>query len=277
MSEASRGEIPPLLSPVLREKALLAAGVLLGLLCLGLYLFSFRPAAERARDLEASLTDHRTELGRLGFAGPEVAERRREEVAARLDRLRSLTAELEARGEINPNLRELLRSPFQVLEFEQRRFDIQQRLRQRADEAAATLAEGVLTNLPSYTSSTESPNRLWARLEFFNHVLESLLATGTGLQVERVEVLPDRLHGRGAGEDSLLELRLLLRATGPAGALADFLNGPLSDRADRAGDSSVKAAYSIEGIDLRSAETGRADLIQMELRLSGFAPDAPVL
>ena len=81
----------------------------------------------------------------------------------------------------------------------------------------------------------------------------------TGLQVERVEVLPIASTAGGLGEDSLLELRAVAAGDRPGRkALADFLNGRCRDRGRTGpGISSVKAAYSIEGIDLRSRKPAR--------------------
>jgi hypothetical protein len=241
-----------------------------GLFVLGLYFLAFRPMTNDLAELEAELERTYQRMAETGFGYPQEPEKHLENARQSWETTQKLFNELSRRVTFYPGIEALLESPFRVLEFEQRRFDIQQNLRQLAAEHGSTLPAEVFQSLPSYSEITEPPQQLWMHLEFFNHVLTALLSGGSERQVERVESLPIKEIG-GVSETgvSLLKLQIRLKVKGSAPSLAAFLNGSLPGGND-AKSAVTKKAYSIERLDLQDDPTsGDGDII-LDALLTGF-------
>jgi len=154
------------------------------------------------------------------------------------------------------------------LEFEQRRFDIQQSLTQLARAHGASLPADLFAGLPAYDAATDRPELLWLHLEFFNHVMTALLSSGQNLQVEQIEALPLRLLGAtSVSEGTLFQLQLHLKVQGSAAALAVFLNASLPG-AEQTENSLGEKAYSIDRLDLQRADD--PEQVILDTRLTGF-------
>lgn len=246
----------------LKSGALIA----LGLLSCGLYLLVFRPMTNEVVELEADLERTHRQIGETGFGYPEQPGEYLEGARSKLERMRQLAGELSRRTAFHSGMEELLATRFRVLEFEQRRFDIQQTLTQLAGERGSSLPSDLFAELPSYYTTNERQQLLWPHLEFFNHVMVTLLSSGRDLRVERIESLPVRTL---EADGSLLELRLRLKVRGSASSLAVFLNGSLPLGKD-AGSVIGEKAYSIGRLDLqRVADEGDAQVI-LDTQLTGF-------
>jgi hypothetical protein len=255
-----------------RRQGALKSGsiVALGLLVLVLYVSVFRPMTDEVVRLDASLDRTYREITETGLGYPENPGEYLDNAKRELERMRQLSRDLAERTTFHPEMDELLQSPFRVLEYEQRRFDIQQGLKQLAAEHGSRLPADLLGGLPAYSQTNEPPQQLWLHLEFFNHVLQALLSSGRGLRVERIESLPIEAIGSGpeAGE-SLLKLQLRLQVGGSVSALAAFLNASLPG--GREADSpAVGKAYSIERLDFRSDANRGAGEVVLDAMLSGF-------
>lgn len=242
----------------------------LGLLGLILYLFVFRPITSELAELEADLEQTHRQIAETGFGYPENPEAYLEDSRVKLGRMQLLADEMSGRGAFLPGLEELLAAPFRVLEFEQRRFDIRQKLLQLAEEGSSSLPVDLFGGLPSYYNTTERQQKLWLHLEFFNHVIEALLSSGGELRVERIESLPVRtLAGTSETEGSFFELQLRVKVSGPFSSLADFLNGALPE-AVASGNSRIKKAYNIDRVDLQRVAKGDDGRVKLDARLTGF-------
>lgn len=242
----------------------------LGLFSLSLYLLVFRPITQEVRELEANLVATRSQIAATGFGQPENPGAYRKEVQSKIEKMRQLADELYARMTFRPGLQNLLSVPFRVLEFEQRRFDIQQGLIELAEERGASLPADFLAGLPSYLTTSEDQRLLWLHLEFFNHVVGSLLSSGRGLRIEQAESLPIQILGKNTDAGgSLLLIQLQLKVEGPATALATFLNGSLPE-SDAAIDSNRNQAYSIARLNFRSDTESDDGRVTLDTRLVGF-------
>lgn len=256
----ARLPIPPgFLLRWLRSGAIL----LLGLLALGLYLLIFRPMTQEAVTLEAELEDIQREIAATGFNTPKHPGAYLEAAQGKLERMGKLADKLTSGSIFHPGMEELLSSSFRVLEFEQRRFDIRQRLTDLAKAQGSSVPKDLFAGLPAYRTTTERQQQLWLHLEFFNHVMEALLSSGRDLQIDRVESLPlpkleeEALESNG----TLLKLELRLKVRGPASSLASFLNQALPG-------SGRKKAYSLERVDLQRASD--AGQVILDAVLSGY-------
>lgn len=256
---------PAPVAPWLRSGAIVA----LGLLSLGLYVLSFRPMTHQLSALETDLERTHQQIIETGFGYPEAAGSYLTDAEAKLANMHQLAEALSARFAFYPEMTELLTSKFRVLEYEQRRFDIRERLTQLAEAQDSSLPADLFGGLPSYYRTTERQQELWIHLEFFNHVLEALLTSGPGLQIEQIESLRSGQAEAAAtgpeGRPVKIQLRLKLRA--PAASLVAFLNQTLP------GGSQAKA-YSIDALDLqRAAADGH---LSFDVLLSGFNFSHPV-
>ena len=250
----------------------LKSGVIaaLGLLVLGLYLLIFRPMTDELAHLDAELDRTHREIAEIGMGYPENPGEYLDNASLKLERMQKLFGDLSEHVVFHSGIEELLESPFRVLEFEQRRFDIQQSLRGLAAERGSSLPDDLFRGLPSYSETIEPPQRLWMHLEFFNHVVGALLSSGAGLRVERIESLPIKaLADPTEGDLSRMKLRIRLKVRGPFSSLATFLNASLPG-GEGAGSSLTKKAYNIERLDLRSDRDRGEGAVVLDAMLSGF-------
>lgn len=246
------------------------AVVALGALGLGSYLMIFRPITAKVAALEADLERTHRQISETGFGYPDNPGEYLQDAEAKLEKMQKLTDQLSERTAFYSEVEELLNSRFRVLEFEQRRFDIRQSLMQLAEERGSNLPADLFAGLPSYHLRTEQQQLLWLHLEFFNHVMESLLSSGRGLRIERIESLPVRMLGETSQvEGSLLGLQLHLKVRGPASSLAAFLNGSLPG-GGTSETSMSKKAYSIDRLNLERTADGGDGQVILDTRLSGF-------
>ncbi|HKK19354.1 MAG TPA: hypothetical protein VJ952_11805, partial [Opitutales bacterium] len=146
-----------------RTHRLLKSGAVatLGLLVLVLYLLVFRPMTEEVARLEADLDRTYREIAETGAGYPENPGEYLDDARQELERMQQLFGDLSERVAFHSGMGELLESPFRVLEFEQRRFDIQQSLKQLAAERGSLLPADLFRGLPSYSEAIEPPQRLW--------------------------------------------------------------------------------------------------------------------
>jgi len=242
--------------------------LVLGIYSLSIYLLFFRPATRGMTELESDLLDAHQQIAATGFGYSENPGEALKYVRSKLERVRQLAGRLSAQITFHPEMDYLLSSPFRVLEFEQRRFDIQQSLTQLARAHGASLPADLFAGLPAYDAATDRPELLWLHLEFFNHVMTALLSSGQNLQVEQIEALPLRLLGAtSVSEGTLFQLQLHLKVQGSAAALAVFLNASLPG-AEQTENSLGEKAYSIDRLDLQRADD--PEQVILDTRLTGF-------
>lgn len=242
----------------------------LGVFSLGLYLLILRPMTLQVMELASALEGSQQQIASTGYEHPEDPGAYLEDVQSKLDEMRELAAFLSAQTTVSSGLERLLSAPFRVLEFEQRRFDVKESLRQLAEAGASTLPGDFFSGLPSYGMSDEPQELRWLHLEFFNHVMEALLSSGRNLQVEQAVSLPVRTLGEHSEvEGSLLQVGLRLRVSGPAAALAAFLNASLPGSMN-AQNPIGKKAYSIDRLEMRRVTDGENGQVTLDVWLRGF-------
>lgn len=242
----------------------------LGLISLGVYAFVFRPITQDLLEMELNLAETRGRIAENGFGQIDPRENSLDGTQSKIDEIQQLEDQIYARITLRPGLEDLLSAPFRVLEFEQRRFDIQQRLIQLARERESSLPPDLLAGLPSYSNTTENQQLLWLHLEFFNHVMGALLSSGRGLRIEQAATLPIQIPGEASeAESSLFLVQMQLKVEGPATALATFLNASLPE--NEAVDSAIgEKAYSIDRMSIQSDLDGGDGRVILDTRLTGF-------
>jgi hypothetical protein len=240
-----------------------------GLLCLGLYLLIFWPTSKRIANQEAQLEAATQQISVTGFAQSIVLGEHLADREAKLAQMQTLVDELSRQIVFFEHNEDLLETPFRVLEFEQRYFDIQQSLGRLAATKRPQSPVRFMSGLPSYSTTTEYQNFLWLHLEFFNHVMVAFLSSGEDLVVERVESLPVRTLVSNMDAPRLFEVRLKLSVKGSADALAVFLNAALPQQSETLSKLGRKA-YEIDRIDLKLEPDETVDHISLDVLLTGF-------
>ncbi|TVP76970.1 MAG: hypothetical protein EA353_11280 [Puniceicoccaceae bacterium] len=275
MTESESDKWPPPQALRARPPRRLARTGLLILIvvCLTLYLFGYRPAASRVGSLADSLKAEREqltslELGSLAAPGDSIRLAQH-----KLEAMTELVERIERQTTLHPNLHELLRSPFRVLEFEQRRFTIFRDLNRLADEADAQLPSDFALKLPAYSSYVDASAHTWLYLEFFNHSVRHLLQSGAGVRIDRIEALPEKRFRFEANADDLLEIGYDVEVRAASLTIANFLNTILPESTAKA---DAQSAFFISRLELHGPENTAAnepslDLITLRIHLSGFA------
>lgn len=101
-----------------------------------------------------------------------------------------------------------MRSPFQLLDYEQRRFQVLDELTQLAGANKVILDPPALGGLPEYTATQERPNTLWAELAAA-HRLMNLAISNKVSHVKALRRLPTRFHYAPDSTEVLFEEYLL--------------------------------------------------------------------
>jgi hypothetical protein len=172
-------------------------------------------------------------------------------------------------------VRERLRLPFQLVDYENERGRQQNQLRQLAAKQKVTLAPAVFDGFPAHTFAVSQPALLWAELA----LVESLLTTAVQCQVGTIHALQVPAaptdQSSGPGGPAPVEIPLQLELTGPAPAVARFLQClPLrADELKAAGlpaGSTNKPALYVDRLMLRKQAPEKPEEIRATVRVVGF-------
>jgi len=242
----------------------------LTVLAVGLLVFFYLPQSKRAGALESSLLEARRLLATSPGTGSGPWKPGLEAAEEKLTEIKALRQTMAARTEFYPDLDRILANPFRVLEFEQRRFTVYRNLLRLADARQSRLPANFEAVIPAYEGAQDEPENTWFQLEFFSHVVETLLRSARNIEIDTIEKLPLRYHEQINDEGELVELRFRIVARGRLENMGAFLNSSagFSVEADK---KSPNAAYFIEQVSLRSASGGANARIEMDLQVSGFA------
>lgn len=206
--------------------------VLVGI-CLVLVLYywlGFQSLGRQVRALDVPLTNAWKELTlytqadrtgeTLSPARFERALQRTEQMVAALDQaLEAARQHCQA----PPELRERLRAPFQLLEYDRERFRLQAELRGMAETNKVSLDPSVLNAYPEFSSTLSQPTLLWAQLA----VVQELALTAVAHRPRALTALvplPPRLHGVGENRrPTWVEFPVRLEMRGGKDALVNFV------------------------------------------------------
>jgi hypothetical protein len=254
---------------------LLAAGFFLG----------FQPRARKAQSLDAPLGAAwkrlATQLGEsnattLDFDGIQARLAQTRQAWQVLETAKRQAAE---RVEPGPQLRDRLRAPFQLVDFQNAAERQIADLERRAREKGVTLAPAVAAGFPAHMADVQQPELLWAELAF----VTDLLTLALDAQVSTIQSLSLPLaltnpppSGKLPG---LVEIPVQLELTGPLPAVARFL----AALPRRAGDTNAgaapnppsdlptnKPALFIDRLMVRKQSPEKPDDVRLTLRAAGF-------
>lgn len=243
------------------------------------YAFMTRPLVLQERNADLLLRESIERLRDLGLGTTA------EEVRAQMERLEQEIERLEGLGrdssrdiQFDAEVREFLRRPFAVLDFEQRRYLVADRLFEDAGERNVGLFGNFEDELPSFRPEVEQPHLLWAQLT----VIEQLVSTAIRAGVRRidgvnlVETGTDADGGSSFRNGAQHEIPVQIRLVGDMDSLRAFLLSlPLTANDLREIESELasdeeKSAFYVSRFIFRKASRERAEEISLDLLVSGF-------
>lgn len=253
------------------------------LAALAYHFLMIRPLEREAREMDARAA---ATLDRLAAAGHGMNS---EAVAGNLRRIQ---ADIDAFTEIGrdrrrslqlpPEIRGRFDRPFQLLDFEQVKFLVVDRIREASEEADVELFEGWEQQFPTYSPRMERPYLLWAQLAVMDQLLSAVIASGIekveGIQLittESMEGLPQR-----TGQHQEIPVRMQL--TGEMEAIHSFLMRlPLSGEEMEALEIETRAGpkspFFLSRFILKKSSREEADQVSLELLVSGYLAASPAL
>ena len=242
----------------------------------------FQPLADRAASLDRPLLDAWKKLARTGCVtanakGIDLATL--EEQARWLEKL---STRLQAASQIITNrvafaagIREKIRAPFQLVEFQNERQLRIETIEEMASEKHVVLDAAATAGFPEYSAELKQPGLLWAELALVDHILETAVRSQLS-SINNLSVRP--LLSASSDENfpaAADELSVNVELTGPAPAVSRYLLG-LAARADEAKVLGLpelpanKPALFIDRCLVRKNSASKPDSVKVELRVTAL-------
>ncbi len=245
------------------------------------YLFVFVPLDRKARSLDTPLQQSWRQLadalGHTNALKLDFSSITNQFKATRtaITAFETALRQARARVELDPGLRDQVKSPFAVVEYQYeagRRMDA---LIRHSKQAGVQLEPAVLVGFPKPSADMQEPSLLWAELLF----LDSLLTTAINAKVTTVHYLAAELPLTNSPPTDqrlrVAELPLQVELTGGIASVARFLQAlPLrGDEIQAAGLPAAptnKPALFMDRLVLRKSSIERPDEVRVSLRAVGF-------
>ncbi len=179
------------------------------------------PLARANRNLDQRLADTARILSEAGYGATA------EELAAHVDRIREDIDNFSriGRGDaiqlrIPEELAPMIKRPFRLIDFDQRKFFVIDHLAELADGHSVELFGALEDQLPEYVPGMDDPQLLWAELVVFDQLARAAVHAGVG-SIDDLRVLP---HGRTAPPGrNLRQIPARMAVTGPLPAVQALL------------------------------------------------------
>lgn len=256
--------------------------LLAGLACLACYYLALRPLIRWSQSLDQPLT---AEWKRLTDASAHAAAVTGYELASITNQLKhlrqtatqvyGLQQEVWDRLELEPLIRDKLKEPFQLIDFQNERYRRTEDLRRLAQGRGVALETAAIAGFPEYTADTRDPQFLWAQLALADH----LVATAIHCRVSAIQSVsfpPIRTYAlTNSTTDDLLEIAVRIELTGAMSTMNLFLNSIPQRAAGLAalGLTNVPAAKPAMFIDrlmMKRTPADRPDEASLDVRASSF-------
>jgi hypothetical protein len=191
------------------QYALVAACALVTLL----FLWVYRPLARNAARLDQSLNDTWKRLVDLNLRNKirlgmdlETVSQNLMVAEKSLSSLKRASQNVRNQLEFDETIRERMRQPFQLLDYEQRRFQIIDLLARLAASNKVALDPAAVTGLPQYfyAPDDDRPQLLWAQLAVASRLLALAITNKVGA-IRSLRMLPSRAHASPDSSEILFE------------------------------------------------------------------------
>lgn len=253
---------------------------LLGACCLaaGLYyLVMTRPLIRAEQELDERVEES---VARLASAGHGMTT---EEVVEKIELLRKDIDAFTAIGSdpsrtirFSGEVEEMLGRPFQLIEFDHRKFLITDRIRRLSEEREVEIFEDWERKLPA--ARDLEPYQLWAQLTAMDQLIRTAINGGIA-SIDQLDLVPT--GGSGASDDVReLKVSVRMQLTGPMKAIHSILmmmplNGEEIEALELDGATSPKSSFFLSRFILKKASAENPDEVTLDFVASGFLDAAP--
>jgi hypothetical protein len=255
-----------------------------GLLVAAYYLLVFVPFLERRNALlDAPLAERwKALVFALGQTNATTVDF--QQITNQLDRTRQGLAVLEqakkraaARLELSSGLRDKLRAPFSLVEYDAEREKVIDELNKLAKQQQVTIDPAVFYGFPEQTADVQQPALLWAGLS----LIEGLLTSAMQSKVSVVHSLEAPLALTNAlpsgNQATLAEIPLQIELTGPVSGLVRWvgslpLRGEEMQSAGLPQVSTGKLPLFVDRLVIKKQSPDQPDEVRVWLRVIGFIP-----
>ena len=261
---------------------------LMVILLLAYYLGYFRPLADREEAMTAPLDEAQQEINEAArhdaaLAGLTPAElllnqRQLDRTATNLVSARETLTE---RYSLTGDLYARMSAPFQLIDYQNARLDVVDRVSREAAERKVKLATAVVTGLPQYRYGEIRPGILWGQLAASEAVLRAAIAAGVE-SIPNVGAPSIIVHrSRVDGRITLLEVPVRITVEGNGNALARFLVSLTTDAAQQKElgwtDEVPRVVVTLTRLLARRMEATPTDKLSLEIEVSTFTryPEPP--
>lgn len=236
------------------------------------YFVVTRPLVQQERELDNRLEE---EVSRLITAGhgmtAEQVARKMERLQADIEAFAALDRDRTRAIRFSPEVEELLSRPFQLMEFDHRKFLVIDRIRKLSKEKKVSLPENWERQLPS--PARQQPHQLWAQLAVMEQLMHTVIAAGVE-SVDRAELLAGGDQG-GAAETTRDEVAVRMRLTGSMKAIHNIvmmlpLNSEELAAVEMDAGLELKSSLFLSRFVLRKSSAEKADEVTLDFVASGF-------
>ncbi len=194
------------------------------------YLLAFRPLSSRSASLDKSLQEAWSKLAAInvryqGNVGMDLDTVKNSHLLAeKMERaMKRVSTRVRQRIALDHEMREKLRQPFLLLDFEERRQRMIDELRQQASEKGVTLDSSISSAFPIFGSASESGDTLWAQLAIFDQVLRTAVGTSP-TAIKSAVLLPTKKYPADDTNQAFLqEFPVRIRMSGAMETVLNFL------------------------------------------------------
>lgn len=245
------------------------------------YLFVFQPLARRADDLEAplqkawkGLTISLDQTNALAIDFRHITNQL-EQTRQALSILDAARQQAVGRLELGSSLREKLKSPFQLVEYENERSKALDELGKKAKQLQVTIEPAVYAGFPDLTVNVQQPALLWAALSFIDGLLHAALQNKvTAIHSLDAPVTLTNLPSADAA-GRLAEIPLQIELTGPVANVVRLVQSlPLRAAEVRAAGlpelPADKPPLFVERLILKKQSPDKPEEVRVSLRVVGY-------
>jgi hypothetical protein len=257
----------------------LIAGCLVAILY---YLLMVQPLDRQERRLDDRGRALSAQLGAAGH-GRTLEEVRQS--------IRTVESDLAAFAEIGrdrtqtiqfaPEVTERINRPFQLIDFEEQRFQTIAQVRALAAEHKVELFEGWEQRLPGFETGMDRPFLLWVRLGVIEQLLRAAIAVGVD-RIDGFDLDVAATSETVAGEAGPHEVPVRMQITGKMQPVHNImmalpLRGDEMSRLDLQWGEGPKSIFFLSRFILKKSSRENADEVSLDFVASGYIDLAPAL
>lgn len=236
------------------------------------------PLIRSERALDERLLGAFDRLGAAGY-GMSTGEvtRNIELLQADIDAFSEIGHEHAGTVKFSSEVEEMLHRPFQLIDFDHRKFLMMNGIRQLSREKEVKVFKNWEQNFPS--PGSQPPYELWAQLAVIDQLLRIAIEAGVD-SIDAAELLPRRKDSLSATDGRELEVSLRMRLTGQMEAIHSVimmlpLNGEELAALEMSSVTEPKSSFFLSRFILTKSSAKNPDEVTFEFVASGFLDAVP--